>query len=995
MTLLFAFVLLTTPLPPPPGHFREEPVPRGVEEAPPALVEDPDPWAELLWGAASLQTLLARRDYPALLVLATLGRITEAQGPHAPEGWTALVETLAVAGQRQDHPLQRCRALTDVRMGMLCALEGLAPVAPPPLARQMAEETARVLSLGSRTAPTLPPAYAATLAGGAAAWSDPFQRLAEEALERSRRTWLQAASLGEEASAHLEGVLTALVGLSPRLAPDDILEAFPTFQTLLARYPLGWSRAGFAPPHPAEVLGGYQAYVGDLMNSVRESARALGTAGTLGLGAARPADLPGSDDLMDWAGRRAFLYLASRSAALAGVEGASVERIKVVGSAASELQMGVLSFARDLATRGEKAALAALGGNLVAAAAALTGFFGFADGALGGQGAGEVRALREAVGSLREEVASRFQQLDRRWETLVSSLDQRLGTLETLVARGNEEVRSDLRQLHEEVLALGARMARTEENLLSYMQAGFDRDYQRTLVKCLEHRERFLPPHNQMDFSLFSECLADFRTRGTRDAKDALLTDQTTPTDDASLAAALEDRSTANLARRLPLLGRAAENRYGYGGLRGGRSLANPVEWSVAAEAYLRMLDEWPEHARYVTPGDLEALRSVGEELRQALNGIVEDPRTGERGTLLLRVVGDYQESVASLTQEVEALARRFQQQGLRRVPAESLLLTLEPSEAGDPVLTTPAFLGAWVPQEVRTAAVLGLEEVSLHYRLTFEDSISRENFRRRLKLFGRRHDRLVFSRATLDAELRLGDAEPLARYRASGPMTLIRTEEIAGGAESDKVKKVLERVPDARGHFFQNVWPSLAADGSAWRATAVPGNVLSRLDRAIGEELERHASQGLDNVFTAVCRPAGPPDRLSGEDQESVVRIQRALLGMTATRGLLESYLLLGLPFSVEENARLAESLTGPRALFDQRSLCGALAGGANPMRLLWIEEEPRRRAEHIEAALTEVLSSTDSSTELLPMVDRTLQGLEASVRLQRIRAELAQRTE
>ena len=137
---------------------------------------------------------------------------------------------------------------------------------------------------------------------------------------------------------------------------------------------------------------------------------------------------------------------------------------------------------------------------------------------------------------------------------------------------------------------MGRRMERMESNLTTYMQAGFDRDYSRTLIRCLEHRERHLPPFDRMEFLVFSECLTDFRVRGAQDARDALLVDRTTPVDDLSLAETLFDLSPENLARRLPLLARVAEQRFSYPGFRGGRGGANPVEWAVASQAYLTML---------------------------------------------------------------------------------------------------------------------------------------------------------------------------------------------------------------------------------------------------------------------------------------------------------------------------------------------------------------------------------------------------------------------
>lgn len=58
---------------------------------------------------------------------------------------------------------------------------------------------------------------------------------------------------------------------------------------------------------------------------------------------------------------------------------------------------------------------------------------------------------------------------------------------------------------------------------------------------------------------------------------------------------------------------------------------------------------------------------------------------------------------------EMYVLVRRFQQQGFRRVPPESVLDSPLPADSSLPLLPTPPSLASLIRQEVCTAAILGL----------------------------------------------------------------------------------------------------------------------------------------------------------------------------------------------------------------------------------------------------------------------------------------------
>ncbi len=974
---------------------------------------------QLVWTAGSLQRLLAEQDYPALLLLSALNRVLPREGEGTLQGLEPLLAELALGPGEAHAPttLQRCRAQENPLEGALCSLEAMIPLAPSGLGRELAEEGARLLALYTRSEEgrfgatlasaftgegTLGGALASLLAGGDVSRLDPLQRFAEEALEQAWR--LRTASLPEAGAAPdplhppdpsqepvsaLDGILSTLVGFTPGEGAEEILSRVPQLQSLLALHPV-LSLSGEVGQAREQVLHEYQAFLGSVTGSLQQALAA--TQGEVaGLGLLVSSLESQAREAVDWASRRSFVYLASRSAALAGFDQDLAERIRVMGNAASDLHRSASAFPANLLTLGQQTATAALSGNVFAVAANLTSFFGLTPGALGPGAATEVRALRDALDSMRTELEGRLDEVDARFDNLFQVLDTRFGELEDLVASGHLEIQADLQSLHQDVLTLGIRMDRMEANLHSYMQAGFDRDYNRTLVRCLEHRERHLPPFDQMPFTVFSECLADFRTRAVQDARDALLTDQTTPVDDLSLTEALADSSIHNLAHRFTLLGRVAQDRFGFPGMQGGHGLANPLEWAVATEAYLTMLQDWPEHAQSVAPGDLQVMHSTGMELRKALGSVLSDPGTGRRGPLLQDILAHYQDQVAILTEEADVLAQRHQQAHLRRIPADAVLNRLEPVLEELPVLAVPPHMAASVPQEVRTAAILALGEASLSYRLASQDSVSRENFRRRLRIFCRRHDRLTFTRTQMEVNLRFGSYGPLATYRVPGPFVLQRTEEMAGGEDSEEARSTKVHVADPWGHFLAELWPDLAADAAGWEVSPPQPSVLQQLEGDIDAELRRHASAALDDVLTAVCQSDPTTSDMAGEDRESALRIRGAMDGLTVARVLLQAYLRLALPQAVVEDTTLRKALWGPAAVLDREGLCLAFAAGENFLRMVWLEEEPRQLATSLAEALDAALERQEEFAPPLPLLDQTLERLETAIRIQRVRMSVA----
>lgn len=969
---------------------QDTPALRGVEA--PSTAAD-----QLVWTAGALHRVLADRDYPGLLALAALNR--SAAAPDAAlTGSAATLANLLALRPGGGGPLDRCRGASDPVEGTLCSVEALTPLVPPSVARELAEEGARLVGMYLRPGQSLLPGVAgvpaSAQAGGEGIRLAPFQAFAEGVLEDAWRLRSGLLPRDGDAPATFASVVAGVVGFAPGEAPELILSRVPELRALVGAHP-ALASLGEAARDGESVLRDYRDFLGSVSGSARHF---------LGEAQGVEAQVRGASE---WASQRSLVYLASRTAALTGLEDAVVGRIRAVGNAAVDLRREGSAFAANLAGMGQQAAVAALSGNVFSLAAGVASFFNLTPGALGPSAVGEVRALREVVESVRDEMGLRFQEVEGRLDGVFLTLDSRFGRLETLVAANHSEVREDLLSLHLGLTALGRRMDRMESNLATYMQAGFDRDHTRTLIRCLEHRERHLPPFDRMEFPVFSECLTDFRARGARDARDALLTDRTTGVDDASLADALADASPENLARRLPLLARAAEQRFGYPGLQGGRGGANPLEWSVAAQAYLTMLQDWPEHARSVAPGDLEALLSTGVELQAMLDAIVTDPASGERGVLLQRVMTHYGGRLDELTAEADELARRYQQAQLRRVDPASILDRMWPQgESGSgggpavgggasgapprPALPVPDVVAHALPHELRTAGVLALEEPALVYRTLTADSVSRANFRRSGIFRGRRHDRITHTRTRLEVELRTGDGRVVATWAVTGPPVVRQVEEMSGDEASTQVRSSRTVVADPAGHFLAEHWPTVEGWGE-WESIAPRPEILAGVERAIEDELRRHESASLNRVFGAVCQEGAQGPTVEGADRESVTRIRVALEGLTAARVALAAYLRMGLGEAASSDPRLRELLQGPDGLLDRGTLCRTVAAGESPLRVVWLEEEPRLRAGELSGALAAALERDAESAGAPSQVATTVAQLRVALRLQQLRARVA----
>jgi hypothetical protein len=928
---------------------------------------------DVVWAAVALERVLQERDYPGILALGALDRLSggmEREGlASGPASEVYREAALWLSGAvRTVQGVGGCRALSDPQEGVLCSLERLLPSAPPTVARVLSAEGRALLSTSLR-------------AQAGAAVQDPFQRHVEQVLERSAGLRARVNALDGAVSSFDPVVFVGqVIGVDLTLDSQTLLARARGLQGIVRTHPSVLSFEGTLA-EGRSVLDEYERYLANLSGSARgllDGAR--GIEGQI-------------RDAGDRASHRAMVYLTRQAATLAGVEAGVTERIRVLGNAAVDFQAEGSLFLRNARELGQQAALGILSGNMLTVAAGVASFLQLTPGAFGPDAARELREVREILGAVEGELRAGFEGVDARFDTLFEEMDRGFGQMEALVTRNHREVVAELGVIQSSLSDLEERTERFEANVTAYLQAGFDRDHARTLIRCLEHRERFLTP---IAPQVFGECLTDFRARGSRDARDALLTDRTTPVDDRALIGALSDRSLKNLSRSLPLLARAAEQRFSYPALGGGRGGANPVEWTVSAEAYLAMLRDWPDLAAQVGPADLEALLAVGVELQEILRALVVDPASGSVGRFADQLLDAYGAGLREVVEESDRLARRHQQAELRRVDPQSLLTRARPEggmSAGLGDIELPRHVAQAIPTEIRTATVLALESPTVVYRLTLADSVSLENERRRWTFFGRDHDRLTFARTTLEIELRQGGGTVVQSWRVTGPPVLRQVEVMAGREGGDQVRSTRVEIADPAAHFLQTFYPTLAASSAGWSTREPPRALLNALGSSIEDELRRFESVSLNRVFGATCEVGATGTPLDADDLNSSARLRRALESMTAARVMLGALVGLALPPERQRAEPMASLLDGPDGLLDRDRLCQIVAAGESPLRVVWLEAEPMERMEALGASLQGALEGVTESPATpgarpVPrtLVDDAVDGLRWSIRVQRL---------
>lgn len=288
--------------------------------------------------------------------------------------------------------------------------------------------------------------------------------------------------------------------------------------------------------------------------------------------------------------------------------------------------MAILDKSSEPAVQNLGAALggAVLTGNLLSAGLQVFSLFGHS------QQSPELAALKQIQQQLQDlsnqirdfqtEVSTRFDQVDSRLDLINNTLVSRLGYIDFQLGT----VTQDIGTIRSDLTRVGADLRTLEQDVLQAIQVGFRRPLLEAIGSGIGWRDHYHYPMPYYPDFINYETL--FWTWATIHAADI---DETGPlvrsyrdVDVADELAAYDLATNIDYLKDYPL-------KFGLPSLSPDR-LVNSTDWATASAAYVRLMTEWPEHARRgAFDADLQSMLSAGSRLQTAIRNITVDPSTG------------------------------------------------------------------------------------------------------------------------------------------------------------------------------------------------------------------------------------------------------------------------------------------------------------------------------------------------------------------------------
>jgi len=338
----------------------------------------------------------------------------------------------------------------------------------------------------------------------------------------------------------------------------------------------------------------------------------------------------------------------------------------------------------------------------------------------------QLKAIRQQLVQLRQEMHERFDRIDLRLNELFLQMSNQFDVLVNLLNSQQvslSEISATTARLDQALLQLNFGLTDLESRLEDYIKNGFNRDLDQKLEDCFGE--------NQPTAATFMDCLKGLRY----DALDVKLDPlQTAPVDDDSIL---------KWAAARPLTAS-----YGYMARIGGRQpfddkemqtlqsqVVNPVEWSFGVDAYLGIVMKWPQLANNVNMEDVQKLTSAGNTLRRMATA-------SRKPALYKRLSDNYDTKLAALKSSLQgaedehAASNVPGKNGFRRgpkvftyLPLKALSQPIMPCtwDAIGYVIPTkpidvPPGIEKFVPQPFLMAATLGIISVTFCYHVEAYD---------------------------------------------------------------------------------------------------------------------------------------------------------------------------------------------------------------------------------------------------------------------------------
>jgi hypothetical protein len=352
----------------------------------------------------------------------------------------------------------------------------------------------------------------------------------------------------------------------------------------------------------------------------------------------------------------------------------------------------------------------------------------------------QLSEIRDQIAQLEKGLHARLDHVDQTLSTLLTTMVQGMDQLQRSMDKGFEHTQNSVYGLYRALNDMQTRLMRQEKRIIDALVAMSERPVRERNAECREFKSN--SPGAVMSYGMFKACLESYQQAGTEAALDPLAS---TPRSGAQLTLSfdeidsqLKDRlEEFEMDSNLNLLAQLAEG--SRTGVRASaKALANPVKWAEAADGYLRLISEWPDHRRIMGRSGVNGLLQIGEDLESfstSLAGLSPADEKRGRPVLFGKLVAQLREANAWVRDLIwKRLSPAYGKHNFDGVnPAlsahqqgEELTVTMddrmyEDCDGSKPLPAPPAsVLNRQLPAVVKQAQLLGLGAVRTCYSFSW-----------------------------------------------------------------------------------------------------------------------------------------------------------------------------------------------------------------------------------------------------------------------------------
>jgi len=339
--------------------------------------------------------------------------------------------------------------------------------------------------------------------------------------------------------------------------------------------------------------------------------------------------------------------------------------MQVVGGSAIQIADALGKF-----TKGDGLQNVILSGNILSAAMNVVSIFGNSGPSPDQMILQELGVIKQMLGQIRTEMHERFDRVDRSLNVIYETLNNRFDQIDLQLGI----LRGDVTEIQQALYGLQVDLYRIERGVYAFLDATSRRDLAEQINLIVDYHNTY---QQLLPSDRFITAENKFQTWATINARDEASSGSLGRSyEDSAVFAELTSRP---LEENLNWLNEFVSTKFSPLGSRIFTSvrLANPHDWSVAANAYLELASESPLSFRATSFGRLEQIRQVGVDLNNAATKITL--MSGSSGPVanhaLFAALIDYYRSKAVLFKEALSAQERDFRLSISGEPAKQTAL--------------------------------------------------------------------------------------------------------------------------------------------------------------------------------------------------------------------------------------------------------------------------------------------------------------------------------